>query len=259
MMKRRTDTLLSPQALFDECTYQPMQWPWKTVRLERNSLIDYRQRSMSAHISVAELYHENTKLFPQMLPELTVSLVRSDEVRLEFLRRRAARFGGDDSAALGIKLQLRELLTAISKSTEPELFYAIEVLVVEEEMLLSQEPLSDALQLVKRLSAADLDMLRRALHLMDEPEAPPEKGPLVIILGCFARNEILFAARGYRRTLLEGGRVAQQILEQAKRFNLALSPFYDFHDRDVDSVLGADGTEVASLLVFELKGDIHVG
>ena len=83
-MKRRTQLTITPQRLFNEALNTPLQWPWKTVRLERNSLQDYRQRPSTAHFSVAELYHENSKLFPQMLPELAVACVEGDEFRHEF-------------------------------------------------------------------------------------------------------------------------------------------------------------------------------
>lgn len=252
-MKPRIQSALSTETLFANLLYTPLSWPGKEVRLERNSLLDYHQRSTSANISVAELYHENSKLFPQMLSELTASFADVESFRREFLRRRAA-VQHACPAVLDLGRRQRELLAAIATSTEAELLYGIELRVMAGEMVATYEPVSDRIKVVKQLSAKDINMLRTALRLFSAPEEPPYNGPLLFILGCFARNDILFGPRGYRRTLVEAGQVAQEVLRQAKQLGIATRLRYDFTDRDVDSVLEADGVEQGTLIVVELDG-----
>jgi hypothetical protein len=254
MMKRRTETPISAQKLFDDVLYSSLHWPWKTVRLERNSLLDYRQRSTSASISIAELYHENTKLFPQILSELTVVRLQADEFRREFVRRRAAAARADGTAGLSLDPSCCSLLSAVAKATGMELFYAIELRIVTDGLLALHEPVLNTLQIAKQLSAGDRDVLRRALRLMATPAEPLHNEFLIFILGCFARNELLFGPRGYRRTLMEAGQMTQEILRHAGHLGLMARPLYEFIDRDVDAILETDGTEKGTLVALELGG-----
>jgi hypothetical protein len=257
--KRRTATALQPQRLFQMILVAPLHWPGKTVRLERNSALDYCQRLTSAHVSVAELYHENSKLFPQMLSELTVTLVQVDELRQEFIRRRAAIVRARGASELDVGPRWRELLTEVGRSTNREILYAIELRIVAIDLLAVYEPVSDILQIVKQLSAADLDKLRLALRLMADSDTPLFGGPLLFILGSFARNDMLFGPRGYRRTLLEAGHLAQEVVRQAERLGLVARPLYEFIDHDVDAVMEADGIEQSTIMVFELGEATDVG
>jgi hypothetical protein len=233
----------------------PLHWPGKTVRLERNSALDYRQRLTSPHVSVAELYHENSKLFPQILPELTVTLVQVAQLRQEFIRRRAAIVRARGTSELDFSPCWRELLTEVGRSTNRELFYAVELRVVANDRLASYEPVSDILHVVKQLPATDQDKLRLALRLMADSDAPVFRGPLLFIIGFFARNDVLLGPRGYRRTLLEAGHVAQEVVHQAERLGLVARPMYEFTDCDVDAVMEADGIEQGTIIAFELGGD----
>lgn len=256
-MKRRTTTRLNAQRLIDEVLHAPIEWPWKTTRLERHSLSDYQQRSVTANVSIAELYHENSKLYPQLLPELAVTQVQPDEFRREVIHLQSAAALRSELSEIDLDHRWRSLLTTISKETELELFYAVEICLVTEKALAIYAPISDTLQLVKHLSNAELDLLRRALRLLVNPQAPQHSGPLLFILGCFARYDMLLGQRGYRRTLIDAGRVAQALLYQATRFSLTMRPVYEFTDRDIDAVLEADGVEKGVLIAFELEEATH--
>jgi hypothetical protein len=250
--------MLDTQALFNDVLAGPIYAPGKTVRLERNSALDYRQRATSAHVSVAELYHENSKLFPQMLAELTATLVRVDEVRYEFLRRRATVVRASGASTLEFDSARRELLTSIGQVSNHELFYAVEVRVVAQSLLAVHEPLSDTLQVVKHLATGEFEALRTALQIttgVKSNQSAPDlgSGPLLFVVASFARNDVLFGLRGYRRTLLEAGQVAQEVVRQAERLRLTARPLFDFIDRDVDSVMEADGIEQSALMAFSLE------
>ncbi|MBW7886079.1 MAG: hypothetical protein H3C34_26310 [Caldilineaceae bacterium] len=255
-MKRTMDGPMSAQQLLEETLYMPLYFPWKTVRLQRDSLLDQRQRSASANISSAELYHENSKLYPQLLPELRASRLDVDAFRREVVLRRGAASVSEtpDPASL---LPPHKLLTALAEATDPALFYAIQVRVVAENTVAIHEPMPDTLQIVKRLSAQDARVLRDAVHLMDT--ADDREGILIILVASFARNEILLGRRGYRRTLLEAGQVAEQILAHARALSMAARAVYEFADRDVDAVMEVDGVEEGTLAVIKVEGHFHVG
>lgn len=247
-MIRRSQERLTPKRLVDEVAFVGLDWPGKTVRLERETASDYCQRPASAQPSVAELYHENSKLFPQMAGELTAARVDADGVRREFLGRRAAALAEGPEA--GLSPARRELLAGVAQAVAPELFYAVELRVAEEGLLASHEPLSGRLSLIKRLSGADARRLTEALRLLEEAEAPPR--PVLFVVGNFARNDLLFGPRGYRRTLIEAGRVLEAALLVAGRLGLRARPVLEFSDRALDLVLEADGVEEGVLAAVEL-------
>src|SRR5713101_2142729 len=245
-MRRRSDAELNAQALFAELCHFPLDWPGKTVRLERNSLLDYRHRPTSPNVSVAELYHENSKLYPNMFGELAATRVKVNDLRQEFIRRRATLVAGR-SPEQSLHRGYRRLLTAVSRTMDPELFYALELRVAADSLLATHEPSTDTLQIVKRLSPQDLASLRNALQLTVPPDVVSQ-GPMLFLIGCFARNDILFGPRGYRRTLLEAGLVTASLLAETERLGLGAVPIFEFTDRDVDAVMEADGLEEGTLV-----------
>jgi hypothetical protein len=226
--------------LLGDLRHAPIDPPWKRVRLERDSFQDYRQRSVSANLSVAELYHENSKWFPQMHYELVGLRTDLPELRRRVIQERAASEGS------GVVCGWNGVLTAVRDASD--LFYAVELRVAAEDVLTVFEPISDTLQPVKRLSAGDWTVLRAASELADDG------GPLGFLLGRFVWNDVLFGPRGYRRTLLEAGRLAQEIARRAEQLGMAFSPACEFTDRDVDLVMEADGIDEGTLMLFALGG-----
>jgi len=247
-MIRRSQEPPTAKKLMDQVVFSALDWPGKTVRLERNSQEDYCQRPSSSRLSIAELYHENSKLFPAMVAELAASTLDTDGVRLEFLRRRAEALSQNQQ--MEVSHPLRELLTQIADVVQPELFYAIELRIAENGTLASHEPLADRLFLVKRLSSGDRTRLTEAIRLFDESSGPARDS--LFVIGNFARNDLLFGARGYRRTLIEAGRVTEAVLGIAARLGLTARLLIEFTDRALDGVLEADGTEEGVLAVLEL-------
>lgn len=247
-MIRISQEQLTPKKLMDEVVFSALDWPGKTVRLERNTLQDYCQRPASARLSIAELYHENSKLFPALVAELAASGLDSDGVRLEFLQRRSEALTKSPQAELS--LSRRELLREIAQAVQPELFYAIELRIAENGTLASHEPLADQLPLLKRLSPDDTTRLTEAIHLLEAADGPPSD--LLFVMGNFARNDLLYGARGYRRTLIEAGRITEAALGIAARLGMPPRLRLEFADRALDIVLEADGTEEGILAVIEL-------
>jgi hypothetical protein len=244
---------IGSQRFFEIALFAPLYWPWKVTRLERDSLQDFRHRSLSSAVSVSELYHENSKLFPQMLEELAAVRLQED-VRTEFLRRQALVWSSETSVEVGF---WGEYVSRILSDIEIELFYAIEVRLLVERLVTHWDPTSGTFHLVKTLSPEARETLQNALRLMAPPALEPHNGSLLFIVGFFGRNEMLLGQRGYRRTILEAGRVAQQFVSQGGVAN-NLWPICEFGDREVDAAIDADGTEVGTIVVFELGDEPDV-
>jgi hypothetical protein len=251
-MRRRSDTPLDAQALFAELCQFQLDWPGKTVRLERNSLLDHQQRPTSPNVSVAEFYHENSKLYPNMLGELAAVRVKVGDLRQEFIRRRAALAAQRPPEQAFDHNPVRRLLTGVTRSVDRELFYALELRVAAGNLLATYEPGNDSLQTVKHLATEDLECLRNALRLATPAEVLP-LGPMLFLIGCFARNDVLYGARGYRRTLLEAGRMTEGLLAEAERLDVDIVPILEFTDRDVDAVMEADGIEEGTLVALAME------
>lgn len=226
MIKRRTDERLTATKLIDEVTYSSLDWPGKTVRLERDSLSSYCQRSASHQPSIAELYHENSKIYGAMANELAANRVDVQAVRAEFLKRRHAQL----SALPTTQLDWAPLLDQVRRTASRELFYALELRILTGDSMLVFNPLSGDLHKAKHFKSQGPSIRR------------------MVIVASFARNDILFGPRGYRRTLIEAGQLIAAILEITGG-----SCRLEFEDRALDRMIEADGVEESAIAVIDLE------
>lgn len=252
-MVRRSSERQGPRQFVDELAFSALDWAGKTVRLERNSVQDLSQRAASSQPSVAELYHENSKLFPALVGELAASQVDIDAVRSEVLRRRAEALATSPQAELTECSQ--DWLRSVSRAVPAESFYAIEVRVAEHACLATYEPVSDTFPLVRRLAAQDIAQIERALRVLPVPHEL--QWPLLFVVGQFARNDLLYGLRGYRRTCIEAGRVIEAALAVSP-LGTARRLWLEFADRTLDLVLQADGIEEGVLGVISSEETAHV-
>jgi hypothetical protein len=251
MATRRHHLRRDAAALLSAVLFGPLPWPGRTVRLEPDSLADYRARLTSPQVPVAELYHENSKLSRELLPALAMTTVDPAQVRQEFLRRRAAlaqvtpghRFDGMDAW---------HALLRPAAAARPGLFYAIELRLLTGGELLAYEPAGDSFSLLKGLDATEGERLAAALSLV--PGGGLTDGEsLLVVLACFPRNEILFGQHGYRRTLLEAGQVTQSLLRAAEEASLTARACYEFATREVDRIMEVDGVEHSTLVTIACR------
>jgi hypothetical protein len=243
--------VLDPQQLFDRVLLSPLDWPGKTMRLEADSLLDYRNRPASSHASLAEMYHENSKLFPEISSRLAASIADSLKFRIEFVHRRARVALRGSPTRLSSVPQVARLLRTVAQLTPPELFYAVELRVVADRAVAIHEPVNDLLPIVKKIAAEERGTLRSALGI-DGLDAGAGDRPLICIVASFARNDMLWGLRGYRRTLVECGRVAETLVKAATASSLDIRIHTEFTDRLVDSLVEADGVEEGTVVVIEV-------
>ena len=252
---RRISRSLDAQRFFEAALYARLPWPGKTTRLERDSIRDLTGRAASAQTVVAELYHENSKLFRARLPELAASELDVSVVRREFVRRRATTLASVPS--LRLEHPARALLASVAHDVELELFYALDLRLVLDGSVMLHEPVGDVLVEYKRLSAGDSEDLRAALEPFGATGRADD--PLLFIVASFARNELLFGTRGYRHTLLEAGQLANELLTLAESAGMTAGLLFDFDDWKVDATLEADGVEEGTIAVVDLGVVTGVG
>lgn len=247
------DKRLSLEDFFHHALYSPVRWPWKSVRLERSSLLDSRERCTSPNVAIAELFHENSKLFPQMLDELAFSHLDLDAVRRRAVEARAAVLQAQGVDELDATAPWVRVIRRSAEVVPMGLLYAVEVRIATADHLAVHEPLSNRVRVVKRLTAADCARLQTATGL-GLRHCDPASGTLFVV-GAFIRNALLYGSRGYRRTLLEAGQVAQHIRAAAEVEGMGLVEAFEFIDREVDNVLELDGIEHGSLIACGVAAD----
>lgn len=243
----------TPDELFEDMLYSPLDWPRKTTRLRRDSVQDVRQRPASASAAVAELYHENSKLHPGRCDELAASRLDPDAVRLAFLRRRAATTRPAMTSETERFAPVRPLLGVVARSARAPLLYALELRVADASLVARHEPLTDALVIIKATTPREYAAMQRGLDLLAPAEA--SASVVIFVVASFVRNEVLYGARGYRRTLMEAGRLVEIVATEAERLEIPVRPVVEFHDRTVDGFAEVDGVEEATLLVLAVGGE----
>ncbi|MCM3905796.1 MAG: hypothetical protein ND866_29235 [Pyrinomonadaceae bacterium] len=107
---------------------------------------------------------------------------------------------------------------------------------------------------MKQLTRSDQDRLRYSIRVTNPSDDSPSDTHIAFVMGNFARNDVLYGSRGYRRTLVEAGRVTDRVLHKAAELQLVAKCRCEFIDRDIDAVLEADGIEEGTIVVIELGG-----
>lgn len=81
----------------------------------------------------------------------------------------------------------------------------------------------------------------QASALFDPAFAPHAAGGAVFVTANINRSLKLFGERGYRLSLLEGGRLTERLAAAAAGTEVALRPTLGFYDERVNELLGLDG------------------
>ena len=241
MKTRPDDRLQTVDQLFRDIVLGPVDWPNKRFRLNQTSHQAYLSRSSRPDISVAELYHESSKLHLSNISRMAASQLSPADVRQRFLKNRSTVFNQMENDDFLVDEVVGQSLHTVACECG-HLFYAVEVWMANLEKLGVFDPVAVKCWLTKVLTGDEIERMIASLRLADDPGVGYQTHSIFLLVACFPRNEVLFGMRGYRRTLLEAGQLAQLIsLQLGEYFAIWLS--YDFHDRFLNEVLGLDGTE----------------
>jgi hypothetical protein len=244
---------MNTNAAVDNLIYSALHWPGKTSRLAADSLQDHVQRPVSPSSSVAELYHVNSKLYPSNAAGLLVARVDAASFRLECIRRtRVASARAQNAERMLVSPALQRLLALTTAELDMDVFYAVEIRARLVDRLLAWDPSNAEFTALKGLTESDASLLEAALKVLGRP---PRLAPhaALFVIGWFARNDVLLGPRGYRRTLLEAGRVLEVLLRVSRTLGIENELHTEFTDVDVDRVLEADGVETGTLAVLTLS------
>jgi hypothetical protein len=229
--------------VYEQLLLSPLDWPLKTTRLQRHSVFDYRQRSLSPNISVAELYHANSKYFSSMTNEVAAASIDLPSFRADFISRRLAMLRRSNYAMLNVGPRWQTLLSNLSHPAVAKLYYACEVRIMANKSIGILEPGSGKVYIAKDLEEHSLDVLNKSIAAMACTSGADFSYPLIAVVVSFARNDFLFGCRGYRRTLVEAGQLCHEVVRTAADNAIHLDCHLEFIDRDVDEIIGCDGLE----------------
>lgn len=238
------------QLLLEETLFMPPG----AVELQRTPTHDYLYRMFSATPNVAELFHENTKLTPYSLANTVLDQDLVEATRRWFFstayQPRDGDIDGEMARELHIQLPLDELdggvggllrtLTANERATR--LLYAIDLWVLIRDELFRVVPESDRLWMERRLRQRELRTLRGSI-LGLPPERVREASALLFVAAAPWRYMLFQGVRGYRRTLVDVGRLLSLCEEETRTSGPAITTTLDFYDTRVDRLLFLDGVE----------------
>ncbi len=257
---RRTPPVRADAAI-DGIVYARLDWPGKTVRLDPDSSQLFIQRPSSGSSSIAEVYHLNSSLGPATASRLLASRTDIPAFRREAIERSAlavARAGADERSAPD---RLVKLLQSTRDLAGIDLFFALELRVIHNQALFAFEPVSGRLSMLALLPERHLAGVESGLRILESTSADLRAAEavtehpfeaLAVIIGRFGRHEVLYGPRGYRRTLIEAGRLCGHLLRVCADEAVDARLITEFSDDQLDGAVLADGLEDGCVAVVRI-------
>lgn len=255
---RRSRRFLAAKDFRDEVRYKTLDWPGKTTRLERDSMTDVCQRPTAAQPAIAELYHENSKLFAAMVDELTANRIEVEGIRAAAAAQRSRAMDAGGWAVAPLPEPAMKMLDSAFKCTPTALLFTSDIRVLVSESLAIFDPVESRAYSLKNITEADVKVLERAVTLLANSATPVFDGALIFLVSSFARNQMLYGARGYRRALTDAGELIGHIQNRAADAGFGFTIWREFADRPIDALVEADGIEEGTIAIIELRqGGAH--
>jgi hypothetical protein len=244
---------VTPGELFQRTLFHPICIPGKSISLAPTALTTYSQRSTSAHVSPAELYHENSKLWTNQ-PDLLVCPSAAAAVRTEFARRRSMTFR-DDLRLVEVAPSVGPVLEMVRRQLRPAISYSLETRMIVGDQLYVADLASGRARALRGLTPGGIARLNDGVRHDGARSRVGTTAAVLVVIGVFPRNEVLLGRRGYRRTVMEAGQLVESVLIAARRARCAAEQVFEFADRVVDDAFDLDGVEQGTLALVFLGGD----
>jgi hypothetical protein len=250
------------RAVFDHATgllEETIIPPPDSVDLYRTPTTDYISRFLSPTPHIAELFHCNSRIAPcshvnTVLDQGSFAVAR-DWFYSTALKPDDDIYDRDQALRSGVLSSVQELAdragVALQWFAGPdarELAYALDILVLDGARIWRVLPGFPEAWLERTASPQELSELPTILPELALADPPP----IVFVAGAPWRYMMLQGPRGYRRTLLDAGRLVAGFLDAGRA---ALSPMrtsVDFLDVELDRLLRLDGIERSVLVAIAL-------
>jgi hypothetical protein len=235
--------------------------PSKTVILEKDSFTDIMQRYTNANVNLAEFYHENSKLSKYNIEGISAiniqdlnSLIRSIALlprniplpKIPFENNWKSKARKEIASEIQVFHILRELT-----DEDCTFFFDCEFKIITSEgKFLTYDPSSKNLYIHKQ-NTLPFEKLHELLLIKDT--AISDIKCIIVIIGVFIRNAVLFGTRGYRKTLIDTGRAAEYLMTKLNNTDLSVKIISEFFDREINMAAGCDGVEKAVLIVMTIR------
>jgi hypothetical protein len=239
---------ISAEAALDLLRFSPIDWPGKTVRLDPDSAQEQLQRAWSGRVSIAELYHVNSKLSRSKTPRLLAA--RTDG---ETLRRTVVGQTTDNPRSRSSPPdELGRIVARASTTLDDDAFFTVELRAIVGNVVFAFEPATTNWLEVDTLEPSTADAVGEALRPWPTVGQPIDNPIVLVVIARFGRGEALYGPRAYRRALIDAGRLSQAVLDAARQAGAAARLVTEFLDGDLDDAVRVDGVEEGSLAAIEL-------
>lgn len=235
-----------------------------TIELERDPYLDYLHRLRFRPSSVAELFVENSKIvgaqrINQALDEDSLRRTRQWYVETAY-RPQDGEFDDLPGAREGGRVAIRSLPSPLAEfvhraTHDPEttpLLYGNDLYLLTGLRSYRLMASNDWLWLDQTLTEDEADALTRALEGVEQAELEQAKVLLAFVV-VPPRYTLFQGPRGYRRSLVDLGRLVERLEQQAAASGVRFVTTLDFRDAVVDEVLMLDGVERTTHAVALLR------
>lgn len=220
--------------------------------LERNPVNDYLTRLSARAPHVAELFQENTKISPHSTVNAPLQRPLLDATRAWYVSTSYRPVPGDFDRRTAVPMhvlmpvsqlgpELEGLLTDLADA-DPDLLYSLDFWLLLDREVFRLPPRSPDLWLERRLEAGELERLRAAVLGVGGDDVRSAQA-LLFVVPVPWRYMIFQGPRGYRRSLVDVGRVLAWMDRTAVTRGISATWTIDFHDATVDEALWLDGVE----------------
>jgi len=233
----------------------------KSIELRRSPTVQCVNRFMTRTPDIAELFHANSAISTCSDASIFLdpeALVAAQEwFFFTAYDPRPESINVEGSRACEVMIEwdtIPEALAPLARLREPDispLAFALDLFVVWKGHLYRLFPERKALWLDRTLSATDVISLNTGLG-GDQGGLrwrTDEERPLLVIVCAAWRYMLLQGPRGYRRALLDAGKLLHLLEDESQRRLTPIETSYDFFDSKVNRALGLDGAERATLAV----------
>jgi len=207
---------------------------------------------------IAELYHSNSKLNPHSTLN-PVGQKKLSEIRQWFFEKAWCLQTHDLTAAAEGRILIKweklpaKLGTLLAPFTQKDfspnqLLYAIDLMVLTEHYLLRAIPWRGFLWIERKFENEDWDKLREAVL-----DISLSQSSVLFLVACPWRHMLLVGPRGYRDTLIDAGKLMNELENIANEQDMKLAMTTLFYDESVDKLLLLDGIERATVAIAVLK------